>query len=136
MKFDIIFRFRHAVVLPLAFALVGLLSACSYTNGYDPTPCTLPSTVSYQTDVWPILKQNCRDACHNATYTGSHGNFDMDEFSQVYLYATTGLGGTSYIVGNIRHDAGFVPMPYSGGKLTDCQIATIKAWVEAGALKN
>jgi hypothetical protein len=29
-----------------------------------------------------------------------------------------------------------VPMPYDGGKLNDCQIATIKAWADAGALDN
>lgn len=138
MKLFIFFTARWRAVL-LAAGALGLLSACSYTNGYEPpTPCNIPQSVSYEHDVLPILKENCRDACHNpkdyAALTG--GTLNMDDFSQVHYYSTTGHGGVSFMVGNIRHDAGFVAMPYSGGKLDDCQIATIKAWVDAGALQN
>ena len=123
-----------------AFALSGLLGACSYTNGYEtPTPCNLPTTVSYQTHVLPILTQNCY-SCHGAkTYQlSTAGTFNMEDFTQVQFYSNpaNGRNNVSYMVGNIRHDAGFVAMPYSGGKLSDCDIATIKAWVDAGALNN
>lgn len=62
----------------------------------------------------------------------------MDDFKQVHYYAqpTNGVNGVAYLVGNIRHDAGFNAMPQGGGKLTDCQIAIIKAWVDAGAPSN
>lgn len=125
----------------LATAGLGLLSACSYTNASDvpPTPCSLPEKVSYQTDVLPILKQNCY-ACHSAkSYQASSGGaLNMEDFSQVNHYSTTGPGKVSFMVGNIRHDAapGYVAMPYGGGKLSDCEIATIEAWVNAGASQN
>lgn len=62
----------------------------------------------------------------------------MDDFSQVHYYAlpTNGINGVPYLVGNIRHDAGFPAMPQGGAKLDDCKIALIKAWVDAGAPNN
>ncbi|MVN76802.1 hypothetical protein GO988_10755 [Hymenobacter sp. HMF4947] len=92
--------------------------------------------MSYQLDVLPILTQNCRNACHNPI--SLQGNFNMDDFSQVHYYAlpTNGINGVPYMVGNIRHDPGFPAMPQVGAKLNDCQIAVIKAWVDAGALNN
>jgi len=39
-------------------------------------------------------------------------------------------------VGCIRHDSGFTFMPFQSGKLSPCDIALIKAWVDAGALNN
>lgn len=132
--------FYHRAAAGAAFALSGLLGACSYTNSYEtPTPCNLPATVSYQTHVLPILTQNCY-SCHSAKnyQQSTAGTFNMEDFTQVQFYSNpaNGRNNVSYMVGNIRHDAGFVAMPYSGGKLSDCEIALIKAWVEAGARSN
>ena len=116
------------------------LSACSYTNSADSvTPCNLPLTVSYQANVLPILQQQCY-RCHSAdkykVLTSS--TLNMEDFASLKYYATpaNGRNNVSYLVGNIRHDDGFVKMPYDGGKLSDCEIATIQAWVDAGALSN
>jgi hypothetical protein len=130
---------RNGVILAM-LAFISSLSACSYTNSADnPTPCNLPTTVSYQLDVLPILKQQCY-RCHSADKYKvlSSSTLNMEDFSSLYYYATpaNGRNNVSYLVGNIRHDSGFIPMPYDGGKLSDCEIATIKAWVDAGALSN
>ncbi len=125
----------------LCIGLVTLLSACSYTNASDtpPTPCALPQTVSYQNNVLPILKEDCY-SCHNAKdyQTLTSGTLNMEDFSQLHEYTLTSNGhnNTSFLIGNIRHDPGFVAMPYGGGKLDDCEIATIEAWVNAGAPQN
>ena len=120
-------------------------SACTYKKaGADiPTPtCQTPTTasVSYQTHVWPILKNNCRDACHNPQTASAYANFNMDDFSQVQHYATTppGYGGLTepYMLGNIKHAAGYVAMPVGAAKLSDCDIATIQVWIQAGAPNN
>jgi hypothetical protein len=131
--------YRRAV-LGLAVALAGTLAACSYTNSYEaPKPCNLPQTVSYQTHVLPILVQQCY-SCHSGqNYVAmSNKTFNMEDFTQVKYYATpaNGINNVSYLVGNIRHDPGFVAMPYNGGKLAECDIALIKAWVDAGAPSN
>lgn len=124
----------------VATIAVSYLSACSYTNSADTiTPCDLPLTVSYQANVLPILKQQCY-RCHSADkYKVLTSNtLNMEDFAALKYYATpaNGRNNVSYLVGNIRHDEGFVKMPYDGGKLSDCEIATIKAWVDAGALSN
>jgi hypothetical protein len=124
----------------LAIALAGVSAACSYTNSYEPpAPCNLPTTVSYQTHVLPILVQNCY-SCHSAqNYKSLTSNtLNMEDFTQVKFYASpaNGLNNVSYMVGNIRHDPGFVAMPNNGNKLPDCDIALIKAWVDAGAPNN
>ena len=131
--------YRRATI-GAVLALSGLLGACSYTNSYEtPTPCNLPTTVSFQTNVLPVLTQNCY-SCHSAKnyQVSSAGTFNMEDFTQVQFYSNpaNGRNNVSYMVGNIRHDAGFVAMPYGGGKLSDCDIALIKAWVEAGARNN
>ncbi|RZK15363.1 MAG: hypothetical protein EOO56_23000 [Hymenobacter sp.] len=130
---------RQGAVL-VAFVGASCLSACSYTNSADTiAPCNLPTTVSYQLDVLPILKQQCY-RCHSADkYKVLTSNvLNMEDFASLKYYATpaNGRNNVSYLVGNIRHDEGFIAMPYDGGKLSDCEIATIKAWVDAGALSN
>jgi hypothetical protein len=132
--------FRRGGILLVLFAVASYLSACSYTNSADTlTPCNLPATVSYQFDVLPILKQQCY-RCHSADkYKVLTSNtLNMEDFASLKYYATpaNGRNNVSYLVGNIRHDDGFVKMPYDGGKLSDCNIALIKAWVDAGAPSN
>jgi len=127
-------------ILALFGALTSVLAACSYTNSYEPpAPCNLPTTVSYQVHVLPILTKNCY-SCHSAqNYKSLTSNtFNMEDFTQVKYYANpaNGINNVSYMVGNIRHDPGFVAMPNNGGKISDCEIATIKAWVDAGAPSN
>lgn len=133
-------RFRLAAGL-LASGLA-LLSACSYTR-IVPSPCATPVVVSYQTDVLPILKQNCY-RCHDAahyqgpTSAGTRGVLNMENFAQLQSNSlpASGRNGVSNIVGNIRHDPGFVAMPFDGGKLNDCDIAIIESWARAGAPNN
>lgn len=125
----------------LASGLV-LLSACSYSY-IAPSSCNTPVVVSYQTHVLPILKQNCY-RCHDAAHyqgpssAGTRGALNMEDFAQLQSNSlpANGRNGVSYIVGNIRHDAGFVAMPFDGGKLNDCDIAIIEAWSKAGAPNN
>lgn len=140
MKNNITAPAYRKAVPGLVLVIASALTACSYTNAYEtPTPCNLPATVSYQTHVLPILVQNCY-SCHSAqNYQAlSSKTFNMEDFTQVKYYATpaNGINNVSYLVGNIRHDPGFVAMPYAGGKISDCDIALIKAWVDAGAPSN
>jgi hypothetical protein len=40
------------------------------------------------------------------------------------------------LYGTIAHTAGFSPMPKGSAKLSNCQIATIKKWIDGGMLNN
>jgi hypothetical protein len=130
--------FRRSGVIAVAIVASGYLSACSYT--YEPPrPCDLPLTVSYQSNVLPILKQQCY-SCHSADKykTETSNTLNMEDFTSLKYYAMPayGIDNVSYLVGNISHAPGFQPMPKDAQKLSACEIAIIQAWVDAGALNN
>lgn len=123
---------------------MSLLAACSYTKETIPEPAcpSLPTVVSYQQDVLPILKARCY-RCHsaanynNASPNGSGGVLNMESFAALQTWTQPTGNGVSYLVGSIRQLPGYNPMPYDGKDGPDaCQIATIKAWVDAGAPSN
>jgi hypothetical protein len=141
------FTFRGLAFRPGAGLLasgLALLAACSYTKERIPEPtCTsLPAVVSYQQDVLPILKARCY-RCHSAANynnpspNGSAGALNMESFAALKTWTQPTGNGVSYIVGSIRQLPGYNPMPFDGKDGPDaCQIATIKAWVDAGAPAN
>lgn len=138
MKLITAFRFNQLGAILSVAAIAGFLSACSYT--YEPPrPCDLPPTVSYQTNVLPILKEQCY-SCHSADKykTETSNTLNMEDFASLKYYATPANGreNVSYLIGNIRHAPGFQPMPKDGQKLSACEIALIQAWVDAGAPNN
>ena len=133
-------RYPRLLGLLLLFSALSTFSACSYTNAAKdnpPTPCELPATVSYVTDIQPIFQANCV-RCHNSSYTGANAGFIMSDFAQVQRWATTKKGSTgiTWMVGNVEQLSGFVAMPNDGGKLSACDIAKIKAWADSGAPQN
>ena len=142
MKISTFLAPHFRVTAGLLASGLALLSACSY-DYVKPVVCTTPAVVSYQTDVLPILKQNCY-RCHDAAHfagpssRGSLGNLNMESFADLQFNSlpANGRNGVANIVGNVRHDAGFVAMPFDGGKLSDCDIAIIEAWSKAGAPNN
>jgi hypothetical protein len=40
------------------------------------------------------------------------------------------------LYGSINHSAGYSPMPRGMSKLTNCQVANIKKWIDAGVPNN
>lgn len=121
-----------------------LLGACTYTRESIPEPAcaSVPAVVSYKTDVLPILVARCY-RCHSAANynnpspNGSAGALNMESFAALKTWTQPTGGGPSYVVGSIKQLPGYNAMPYDGKDGPDaCQIATIKAWVDAGAPNN
>lgn len=117
-------------------ALLALLvSSCKYDNFKEIKPtnptnsgCDTVGVMSYATHVVPILTTNCTALCHKSG--GSATNL-------VGHAATT----SAYPLGNfyaaIAHLGGGIQnMPQGGSKLSDCDIAKIKKWIDAGAPNN
>ena len=116
-------------------SFVVFLSSCKYDNFKEIKPtnptnsgCDTVGVMSYATDVVPILTPNCTASCHKSG--GSATNL-------VGHAATT----SAYPLGNlhaaIAHLGGGVQnMPQGGSKLSDCDIAKIKKWIDAGAPNN
>lgn len=78
--------------------------------------------------VKPIINTWCI-SCHSGPFPS--GNVDLSTYSGVKIRVDNGL-----LLGVIRHDPGFRPMPDGGAKLPPCDIKKIERWVADGALDN
>ncbi len=114
-----------AIVL-LGVVISAAMQSCAYNKKEVlAPPCATPNTVSYGKDVVPILQANCY-YCHS-TGANSSGIL-LDNYNGLKFYA-----GNGFLYGTIAHLSGYRPMPIGSGKLSDCDIAVIKKWIDAGA---
>ena len=120
----------RTLLLPLA-ALALLLGGCYYDNEEELYPgigdCDT-SNVSYANDVQPVLENSCYH-CHDAR--NHEANINLEGYDQVLIYVNNGR-----LLGSIRWDSGYSPMPQDAGKLSRCRIAQIEAWIDGGAPDN
>jgi hypothetical protein len=86
--------------------------------------------VSYSTGVVPIIQTSCY-GCHGNGNSGGSGGIVLEGYSNLSGWAHSG-----YLVGNVTHANGYVPMPYDAPMLPACEVNTIVAWVNQGALNN
>jgi len=84
--------------------------------------------VTFKASVDPIFQTNCY-GCHSAT--NASGNIDLTNFDQLSILINNGS-----LLGSIRHDAGYSPMPKGSSKLSDCEINTIAIWVRDTTLTS
>lgn len=127
----------------LLAASAAFLSSCYYDNfkelrpeGAIPKPCDSLGVVSYSAQIVPILQQACTQNCHNGVGTGSR---DLTQWVNVNDAAINGInpgdGGSLY--GTVNWDPNYGnDMPKNGSKLSDCDLAKIRKWAQAGGLNN
>ncbi len=105
-----------------------ILSACSNDNVeeyYSTKECDTEN-VTYSGTINPVIDRNCK-SCH---YSGNGSGVTLESYTDIKTNIDNGR-----ITGAIKHMPGFSPMP-QGGKLDDCTIAKIEAWINNGALNN
>ncbi|OJW32707.1 MAG: hypothetical protein BGO54_20275 [Sphingobacteriales bacterium 46-32] len=90
--------------------------------------CDTAGVASYTQKIVPLLKQYCY-SCHTGSFPS--GNILMGTYTADKAIA---LNGKLY--GSITHASGYSPMPQGLSKLTDCQIATVKKWIDEGTQNN
>ena len=83
------------------------------------------TNITYNGTIASILQNNCY-ACHTGP-VGS-GGVILTNYGDVLTVVNNGK-----LWGCINFDPGFIGMPNNGNKLTDCDIAKIGAWINAGA---
>ena len=107
-----------------------MMFSCSKENEQDLGTGNICETnnMTYSANIKPILENFCY-SCHGRGLSQNGINFDT--YAGVKAVADNGK-----LVGAISHASGFVPMPQSAPKLSDCNINRIKAWVNAGAVNN
>ena len=94
---------------------------------YQTIECST-ADMSYQSDILPILENNCLQ-CHDAA--SNFGGITLEGFDQLKTYVNN-----NQLIGVIKHEAGFSPMPKNAAKLLDCEIEKIEAWITDGAPNN
>lgn len=120
MQASRLFFIFGCIIIVLTFA-----TGCAYTKkDIVQPPCVLPTNVSYTSDIIPVLQANCY-SCHSAASNIS--GILLDSYNSLRYYAENG-----YLYGVISHASGYRPMPDDGGKISDCNIALIKKWIDTG----
>ncbi|MFZ6052768.1 hypothetical protein [Halocola ammonii] len=117
--------------LPFSSLLfVALLSSCYYDNEEELYPfdnCNLPQEVSYAADVEPIISGSCAvSGCH---ITGGEGNGVFDSYQSIKEKYDNGTFQNRVL------QVGDMAGP-SYGNLSDCEVETLRKWVEQGAPNN
>jgi uncharacterized membrane protein len=86
------------------------------------------ANVKFSTSVKSIISNKCQ-GCHSASSPG--GGYDLSTYTGMKAVVNNGR-----LWGSINFTAGFSGMPKGGTKLSSCELATIKKWIDAGAPNN
>ncbi len=86
------------------------------------------SVVKFSTSVSPIIDNKCK-GCHSGS--APSGSIDLSTYSGVSTIALNGK-----LEGVVNHISGYSAMPKNGAKLSTCELAKIRIWVDAGAPNN
>lgn len=117
---------KHTLLTFLTIAL--LISSCSNDNQeefYDAAECDT-SNVTFSATIDPIISRNCK-SCHGV---GNGTGITLVSYSDIKKHVDNGK-----LMGSIKHLPSYSPMP-QGGKLDDCTISKLDAWIANGALDN
>jgi hypothetical protein len=109
-----------------------LLQCCVWENEEDLFPDTAicdTTSVSFSSDIVPILTNNCYGCHSNLNAPSFGGGLRLEDHQDV-------ASNSERIIGAVNHNEGFLPMPKGGTKLDPCPINLIEAWASAGAPDN
>ena len=116
-----------AVISTMIFSI----SSCYYDiqeelhSGFVICDTTL---ATYSNRVNTVLRTNCT-ICHSAT--NPSGGINLETYAGIQAVAQNGK-----LLGSVEQVAGFKPMPPNSGKLSECDIKTLRVWVNSGSLNN
>jgi len=122
------------IKIKLLFILITfafMLYSCKYDNIENLYPATGDcdtTNISYANDVWPIIGSNCT-SCHSGN--APSGNVNLENHEQI---KAAGINGS--LLGVIKHENGWSPMPKGTSKLPDCDILKIETWGNNGYPDN
>lgn len=124
---------KTRVGIGAAIIVAGMAASCTKQNeetlkAQQGTVTCDTTGMQYKADVLPILQANCYRCHGNGIVTGG---INLDGYANLHVQLTNGN-----LIGGITHAAGYTPMPFDGGKLSDCEIAKIQAWINEGAPDN
>ncbi len=106
------------------------LASCAY-DAIDTIDSQVPcdsTAITYTSAVAPIMQRSCAIAgCHDAQTRS--GGYDLSSYRGVKRAHMQGR-----LLGTIRHEIGYSPMPKGLPKLDSCDIHTIELWIQHGMI--
>lgn len=122
----------YLITVLVLLSLLGI-SSCYYDKAdllypAGKAPCDTMAVVSYSAQIVPLLRQQCLP-CH--TSASPDGGIVLGIYANDKAIAANGK-----LLGSIMHNAGYSPMPKGRLKMTACQIALCKKWIDAGSVNN
>lgn len=115
----------------LLFLLLPFCMACQHDAEEIVEPIVVCDTtnVTYTLGVLPIVQTRCAiTTCH---VPGGNGTGDFTTYAGLRTQALNGN-----LVPAVQRTPGAIPMPPDGSIIPECDVRTIVAWVNAGALEN
>ena len=118
-------------VIFIGLTILILLNSCYYDNVEElypqPAACDT-SNITYNNDVLPIINTKCT-GCHSGA--APSGNVNLETYNDIVAAANNGG-----LMGTIRHESNWSPMPKNGAKLDNCTITKLEIWIADGTPNN
>ena len=96
-------------------------------NNYCSSVCD-STKFTYSADISKIMTVNCV-SCHQSG--GTAQNLLLGNHADLKVYALNGR-----LMGALKHQSGYLPMPNSTNFLSDCELKKIQKWIDNGAPNN
>ena len=128
----------HSRVRFRAFVVLALLAVVATSSAQDTALESIPAInrpVDFAKEVFPVFEKSCL-VCHGAAQ--QMGELRLDSKTIAMRGGTggpaviPGQGNASPLLKRIAHVDGVNPMPMGGAKLTNDEIALIRAWINQG----
>jgi hypothetical protein len=122
---------KNPILLSALFVTtIFVMHSCKYNNKEELFPICDTAQVTYSGTIIPILNDNCY-RCHGTATNSGSGGIILQDYNVLKGFAADGR-----LYGNVAHLPGYIPMPYDGGKLSDCVLQKIKKWIDNGYPNN
>jgi uncharacterized membrane protein len=86
------------------------------------------ANVIFTTSIKPIITNKCL-GCHSSSSAG--GGYDLSTYAGIKTVVNNGK-----LWGSVNFLGGYSAMPKGGTKLSTCELARIRKWIDAGAPNN
>ncbi len=126
---------RKFLWIPICVFFLNIICSSCYKDNEeqlypDTSVCTDTTVSKFTSNVLPILSASCNyTGCHNTSSAASGVILDTYNGTKVQV-------GNGRLMGSINHSSGYSAMPKGTTKLSNCNIAIIQKWINAGALNN
>lgn len=124
-----------ATLTILLLLFIVIMAGCYYESEeklypVKPDACEL-TNVTFSKTIKPILQENCFRCHSNLNYLNKGGGIKLENHADIKAMVESGK-----LMGAVKHESDFIPMPEDGGKLTECEINKLQKWVDNGILNN